>query len=82
MKAVIGTEETGNGEVTLYTQPCMICQRPGMLTRVPQEGYERWVAGEMIQNALPDLSPSERELLMTGTHGECFAAMFPPGADE
>lgn len=30
------------------------------------EQYSNWLAGELIQNALPHLSADEREFLMTG----------------
>lgn len=31
-----------------------------------------------IQDALPELSPAQREVLISGTHDECFDKMFPP----
>jgi hypothetical protein len=35
------------------------------------DAHERWVGGELIQKAFPDLSADEREMLMTGiTPGE------------
>jgi hypothetical protein len=37
---------------------------------IPQEGYEDWMGGELIQNALPDLSTDEREFLISGVTAE------------
>jgi len=37
---------------------------------IPKEGYEDWMAGELIQNALPDLSTDEREFLISGVTAE------------
>lgn len=36
-----------------------------------------WQHGELAQNAFPYLSVNERELLISGTCGECFDEMFP-----
>jgi len=35
---------------------------------VTQQQYDDWIAGALIQNAMPDLSASDREWLMTGIH--------------
>lgn len=33
---------------------------------VTKEQMDKWKAGAMIQNAMPNLSPDQREFLMTG----------------
>lgn len=33
---------------------------------VTPEQLDRWVAGELIQNAMPNVSKTEREFLMSG----------------
>jgi hypothetical protein len=38
--------------------------------------YFQWAYGEMIQNAFPELTPDQRELILTGTCGKCFDEMF------
>jgi len=35
-----------------------------------------------IQDAMPYLSDSEREILISKTCGECFDKMFPPNPEE
>ena len=35
-----------------------------------------------IQDIFPYLTPAERELLISGTCGECWAKLFPPESDE
>ena len=35
-------------------------------------GLIKWRMGDYIQNALPDLTPAEREMLMTGICDECW----------
>lgn len=37
---------------------------------------QRWQAGELAQNALPDLLPTEREQLISGLCPECQADIF------
>jgi hypothetical protein len=44
---------------------------------VPAEGFERWQAGELIQNAMPELSADDREQLISGTCGACWDRLFP-----
>lgn len=43
---------------------------------VPTEGFRLWRAGELIQNALPELSPDDREALMTGICPRCWEETF------
>ena len=38
--------------------------------------YEAWQNGELIQNAMPDLTPTEREQLISGVCPKCQAEMF------
>ena len=38
-----------------------------------------WTAGRYIQDAMPYLSVDERELLISGTCGNCFDKMFGGG---
>ena len=40
-------------------------------------GIVEWSAGVLIQNALPELSADQRELLISGTCGKCWDKMFP-----
>lgn len=44
---------------------------------VTSEQIYRWQNGELIQRAMPDLTPDEREFIMTGYTAEDWAAMFP-----
>lgn len=58
---------------------CRLC---GDLNRilVEEDKLTAWWKGAFIQDAFPDLSKDERELIMTGTHKECWDAMF--GSEE
>lgn len=41
---------------------------------VPLEGYNRWLRGAKVQDALPTLSPDARERVLTGYCPECWEA--------
>lgn len=60
---------------------CKICGTKHILN-VPYEGHRLWRSGVHIQNALPTLSPDERELLISGTCGTCWDKMFPADPEE
>ena len=38
--------------------------------------FEAWQNGELIQNAIPDLTPTEREQLISGLCPKCQAKVF------
>lgn len=69
---------TENIAVVVETRPCMMCGNTSTLhyTAKEAEGFRRWQNGELIQNAMPWLSADEREMLMTGTHPDCWDEMF------
>lgn len=55
----------------VVTTPCRFCGIMEMVD-VPTLGWLRWRNGELIQDALPDLSIEVRELLVSGTHLTCW----------
>ena len=60
------------------------CRHCGTTVQISVIGpdYDRWKNGELIQDAMPYLSPDEREILISGTCGPCFDRMFGEGEDE
>jgi hypothetical protein len=67
--------------VYIRTTPCVVCNKQHEFI-VDRFGYEAWQYGELIQNALPELSPEDCEVLISGTCDECFNELFPPLTDE
>jgi len=61
--------------------PCRICKTVHDLS-VNMLGFADWQSGKLIQDALPELSAGERELLISGTCDECWQQLFPPDEDE
>jgi len=43
---------------------------------VPAEGFTRWQSGALIQVALPDLSPDDREFLISGITPAAWNQIF------
>ena len=60
------------------TRECKMC-REEVTFEVPLKGYIDWYKkGVLIQNAMPDVHPKYREMLVTGTCSNCFDDLFPP----
>ena len=70
------TENHENGKHTYtFTGPCIHTGKPYSVT-VPGEGLYRYRQGAKIQDAFPDLSPGDREFLMSGYSPEAFDELF------
>ena len=59
----------------IETVRCRNCGETKTL-EIPKTGWESWKAGELIQNAMPQLSCADRELLISGTCGKCWDEMY------
>lgn len=64
----------------IETKECMFCGKTGKVEVTDAELFAYKTQPGFIQNVLPRLSEGEREMLISGTHSECFDAMF--GEDE
>lgn len=58
-----------------YAKQCVFCPRVTALI-LPKEGFEEWQEGRFIQDALPSLNVSERELLISGVCRVCQDDIF------
>lgn len=54
---------------------CPFCGKKYSVT-VPEDGYKRWKNGELIQRAMPGISPEDREALISGICTECWNNTF------
>jgi len=59
---------------TAYIDNTTHCPGCEMLTHtmLPTLGLARWIEGESIQDAMPELTPSQRESLLTGLCDRCY----------
>ena len=60
---------------------CRICGRVHSFL-ADEEGLYRWQSGELIQNALPDVSLDDREFLISRICPKCWDDMFGEEEDE
>ena len=74
---VLGAFSSGRSEDnTSFVTPACGCCGKSSVVLVPTDRLLRWRAGQHVQHAFPELSEVVRELLMSGTHPECWDAMF------
>ena len=62
--------------IGIYPVKCVHCGT-GYQIAAPAAGLLAWQQGELIQNALPELSADDRELLISHTCPKCWVEMFP-----
>jgi hypothetical protein len=62
--------------IVLRTKVCHVCGNYELWS-LDRKAVESWQAGEYIQNAFPDMSMEDREVLITGTHPTCWNKLFP-----
>lgn len=61
--------------------PCWVCGQIATVT-IPQQAYVDWkYHGKRIQEAWPEASAADRELLLTGLHEACWPEAYPPGLE-
>lgn len=66
--------QNGDKVVLVETKPCMVCGERSQL-RVSAFAFYQWQCGMLIQNAFPEMSADDRELLKSGTHPKCWDRM-------
>ena len=55
----------------IQTVPCIICGRTTSMA-LPSAQVAAYLGGALAQHAFPDMSPEDRELIISGTHPECW----------
>lgn len=48
---------------------------------ITREQYQNWVTGELIQDACPDLTPDEREYIVSGVYGDEWDELWGKGEE-
>lgn len=51
-------------------------QRNTIEVNCTEKEYDSWLAGELIQNAMPNVSPEHREFILTGITPEEWQGAF------
>lgn len=60
----------------IKTKTCVVCGQGGEVEVTDAELLAYNAKPGFIQDVLPRLSDGEREMLISGTHSECFDALF------
>lgn len=55
--------------------PCRVCGKRAIIT-VDGVALQRWFAGELIQEAFPNMDSDTRELIVSGTHATCWNTLY------
>lgn len=67
--------------IVVKTKTCTVCGEYEVWS-LNRQAVESWQGGEYIQNAFPDMSIEDRELLISGTHPACWTKLFGEDDDE
>lgn len=61
--------------VTITTRVCIVCGESSEM-QISAHGYKAWKDGAYVQTAFPELAACEREMLISGTHPQCWDTLF------
>ncbi len=75
---VLEHPNNGTSRITVY---CPMCKNESQIF-VSTTGYNQWTNGTLIQHALPSISLTNRETLISGLCGKCQALVFGGRMDE
>ena len=67
--------------IAVKTKTCIVCDEYELWV-LDSKAVKSWQAGENIQNAFPDMSVGDREVLISGTHPACWDKLFPKEEDD
>lgn len=74
-------ETRADGRTAAIPCRCVVCAG-GVILRVRPEDRAAYRVGRgSVQDIFPYLAPAEREMLISGVCGDCFAKIFPPEDD-
>lgn len=63
-------------DICTHTNTCFHCRETNEIT-LDFMSFMRWYNGDgLIQDIFPSLDADQRELIMTGTHSECWKEIF------
>lgn len=61
--------------ITVKAPPCVVCGQSAVVV-LDAEKFDRWQRGEHIQAVWPKMSADNREVLISGTHPECWKKLW------
>jgi hypothetical protein len=60
---------------TFRTKRCFHCGQTSLID-LDEDRVQAWIGGSYVQDVFPEMSVGEREMLISGTHPECWEAIF------
>jgi len=63
-------------------QPCLQCGKFEPVLLDSNQYYDYFMKGNYVQNAFPNLSAEERDLISVGIHPACSAAFYGPEPED
>lgn len=82
MLLAISVKELPSTSQYMITSRCHYCKVEHQQFITTDQWYRWQENGEYIQDVFPHLTDSQREMLLTGTHPECWEKMFPQDEEE
>ena len=67
--------------VDVTSRPCVMCGETSIVKMLTHH-YLEWQKGGLIDRVCPEMPKETREVLITGTHHECWDKMFLIEEDE
>lgn len=64
-----------------FRKNCKVTRKP-YIVEVPGHGFRCWSQGSLIQNALPSLTPEQREFLLSGLTPAEWDDLFAETGDD
>ena len=61
---------------------CFVCSKGSEPIAVRKADFHNWRNGMLIQHAFPEMPMETRELLISGTHPECWDSLYKDEDDE
>jgi len=66
---------TNDNNTITISKRCLYTKKQYSVT-ISRDEYDKWLSGERIQNAMPNISAGDREFLISGISPEGWRQMF------
>ena len=78
---VVSTSSDPKDDYICVEVDCTCCEI-GYLIGTTKSGYVAWLEGALIQDAMPELDKSIREMFISGTCPKCWDEIFATDEDD
>lgn len=64
-------------DVKIYLNTCIHCSKKNAFSMLASDYYRWKVTRHYVQDVFPTLTSQDREILISGTHPDCWREIFP-----